>query len=92
MIALADATAPLELVVPLCDAREASLVRGDAAHGVSSLSELAQILRARSDVAGHPARAAGRSAARPCPTWPMSGDSPSGATPSRWRRPDATTC
>ena len=49
MIALADATAPLELVVPLCDAREASLVRGDAAHGVSSLSELAQILRARSE-------------------------------------------
>jgi magnesium chelatase family protein len=47
MIALADATAPLELVVPLCDVREASLVRGDAAHGVSSLAELAQILRAR---------------------------------------------
>jgi len=47
MIALADATAPLELVVPLCDAREAGLVRGDAAHGVSSLFELAQILRAR---------------------------------------------
>jgi magnesium chelatase family protein len=49
MIALADAIAPLELVVPLCDAREASLVRGDAAHGVSSLAELAQILRARTD-------------------------------------------
>jgi magnesium chelatase family protein len=49
MIALADATAPLELVVPLCDAREAFLVRGDAAHGVSSLAELAQILRARTD-------------------------------------------
>jgi magnesium chelatase family protein len=47
MIALADATAPLELVVPLCDAREAFLVRGHAAHGASSLSELAQILRAR---------------------------------------------
>jgi magnesium chelatase family protein len=47
MIALADATAPLELVVPLCDAREAFLVRGAAAHGVSSLAELAQILRAR---------------------------------------------
>jgi magnesium chelatase family protein len=47
MIALADATAPLELVVPLCDAREASLVRGVAAHGVSSLAELAKILRTR---------------------------------------------
>jgi magnesium chelatase family protein len=50
MIALADATAPLELVVPLCDAREASLVRGAAAHGVSSLSELAQILHKRGEV------------------------------------------
>ncbi len=49
MIALADATAPLELVVPLCDAREAFLVRGDGGHGVSSLAELAQILRARTD-------------------------------------------
>ena len=49
MVALADATAPLELVVPLCDAREAFLVRGDAVHGVSSLSELTQILRARSE-------------------------------------------
>lgn len=45
MIALADATAPLGLVVPLCDAREASLVRGAAAHGVESLADLAQILR-----------------------------------------------
>ena len=49
MIALADATTPLELVVPLCDVREAFLVRGDAVHGVSSLSELAQILRARGE-------------------------------------------
>jgi magnesium chelatase family protein len=47
MIALADATSPLELVVPLCDVREASLVRGTAAHGVSSLAELAKILRTR---------------------------------------------
>ncbi len=92
MIALADATAPLELVVPLCDAREAFLVRGDAVHGVSSLAELAQILRARSDVAHHPARAT-RPRRRPiCPTWPTSGDSPSGATPSRWRPPVGTTC
>jgi magnesium chelatase family protein len=47
VIALADATAPLELVVPLADAREASLVRGEAAHGVTSLAELTQILRTR---------------------------------------------
>ncbi len=45
MIALADATAPLGLVVPLGDAREAALVRGAAVHGVSSLGELAQVLR-----------------------------------------------
>jgi magnesium chelatase family protein len=45
MIALADATTPMGMVVPLCDAREASLVRGGDAHGVSSLAELARILR-----------------------------------------------
>jgi magnesium chelatase family protein len=45
MIALADATLPLGLVVPLCDVREAALVRGDEAHGVSSLAELTGILR-----------------------------------------------
>jgi magnesium chelatase family protein len=45
MIALADAAARRGLVVPLCDAREASLVRGDGAHGVSSLADLVRILR-----------------------------------------------
>jgi len=45
MIALADAAAPNGLVVPLCDAREAALVRGDAAHGVASLAELTRLLR-----------------------------------------------
>jgi magnesium chelatase family protein len=49
MIALADATAPLQLVVPLCDVREAALVRGTDAHGVSSLADLARILRAQAD-------------------------------------------
>jgi magnesium chelatase family protein len=39
----------LGLVVPLCDAREASLVRGETAHGVSSLAELTQILRTPSE-------------------------------------------
>ena len=48
MIALADATAPLGLVVPLCDLREASLVRGEEAHGVATLSDLAAILRSGS--------------------------------------------
>jgi magnesium chelatase family protein len=44
-IALADATAPLGLVVPLRDMREAALVRHDAAHGVATLAQLAAILR-----------------------------------------------
>ncbi len=51
MIALADAATDGDqgpragLVVPLCDAREASLVQGDAAHGVASLADLTHILR-----------------------------------------------
>jgi magnesium chelatase family protein len=45
MIAVADATAPLGLVVPLCDVREASLVRGDAARGGETLAELVRVLR-----------------------------------------------
>jgi magnesium chelatase family protein len=55
MIALADAAAPLGLVVPLCDAREASLVRGDDAHGVSTLADLVRILRTRGDWPAIPA-------------------------------------
>jgi magnesium chelatase family protein len=45
MIALADAAASLGIVVPLCDVREAALVRGDAAHGAATLADLARILR-----------------------------------------------
>jgi magnesium chelatase family protein len=46
MIALADATAvPLGLVVPLCDVREAALVRGEEAHGAATLAELVRVLR-----------------------------------------------
>ncbi len=45
MIALADAAAPLHLVVPLCDVREAALVRGAEAHGAATLAELVEILR-----------------------------------------------
>ncbi len=35
MIALADASSPLGLVVPLCDVREAALVRGEDVHGAA---------------------------------------------------------
>jgi magnesium chelatase family protein len=46
MIALADATAaPLALVVPLCDVREAALVRGEEAHGAATLADLVRVLR-----------------------------------------------
>jgi magnesium chelatase family protein len=45
MIALADATAPLGLVVPLCDVREAALVRGGDVHGAATLGDLARVLR-----------------------------------------------
>ena len=48
MIALADATAPSGLVVPLCDVREAALVRGEEAHGVATLAELTRVLRGQS--------------------------------------------
>jgi magnesium chelatase family protein len=49
MIALADASAPNELVVPLCDVREAALIRGSDAHGVATLADLARILRTGDD-------------------------------------------
>ena len=46
MIALADATAPpLGLVVPLCDVREAALVRSEDAHGAANLADLVRVLR-----------------------------------------------
>jgi len=45
MIDLADATAPLGLVVPLCDVREASLVRGDHVRGTATLGDLTRVLR-----------------------------------------------
>ncbi len=48
MIALADASSPLGLVVPLCDVREAALVRGEDVHGAPTLGELCGILRGQS--------------------------------------------
>ena len=52
MIALADAAGPRGVVVPLCDVREAALVRGDAVRGAATLGELVAILRGQ---AGWPA-------------------------------------
>ena len=45
MIALADAAGSLGLVVPLCNVREAALVRGADVRGAATLSDLVAILR-----------------------------------------------
>jgi magnesium chelatase family protein len=45
MIALADATSPLGLVVPRGDVREAALVRGGDVKGAATLAELVRVLR-----------------------------------------------
>ena len=58
MIALADATPPLGLVVPLCDVREAALVRGADVHGAATLAELTRVLRGQAQWPALPAPAA----------------------------------
>ena len=55
MIALADATTPLGLVVPLGDVREAALVRGSDVHGAATLGDLARVLRGQADWPDPPA-------------------------------------
>jgi magnesium chelatase family protein len=45
MVALADVMAPLAMIVPLCDVREAALVRGEFVGGASTLAELVTVLR-----------------------------------------------
>ena len=92
MIALADATAPLDLVVPLCDVREATLVRGDAVHGAATLAELhAGAARARrtGPTCPHPPP---NQEVRTSPIWPTCAGRQSVAVRSRSRRPAATTC
>ena len=49
MIALADPAAPLGMVVPLCDVREAALVRGAAVRGAATLGELVTVLRGQAN-------------------------------------------
>ncbi len=55
MIALADATTPLGLVVPLGDVREAALVRRSDVHGAATLGDLARVLRGQADWPDPPA-------------------------------------
>src|SRR5580693_7686884 len=57
MIALADAAGPLGLVVPLCDVREAALVRGVDVHGAATLGELVTVLRGQAEWSSAPAMA-----------------------------------
>jgi magnesium chelatase family protein len=45
MLALVDAAAPLGLVVPLCDVREAQLVGGAVVRGAATLADLVAVLR-----------------------------------------------
>ena len=47
MIALADASTAKSLVVPLCDVREAGLVRDQGVHGAATLAEVVSVLRGR---------------------------------------------
>ncbi|HXN63406.1 MAG TPA: YifB family Mg chelatase-like AAA ATPase [Acidimicrobiales bacterium] len=63
MIALADATSPLGLVVPLGDVREAALVRGGDVRGAQTLSELVRVLRGQAAWPDVPPRAPVTSAA-----------------------------
>jgi magnesium chelatase family protein len=48
MLALAEAVRSSGLVVPLCDAHEAALVRGADVHGVATLIQLASVMRRQS--------------------------------------------
>jgi magnesium chelatase family protein len=61
MIALADAAAPLGLVVPLCDMREAELVGGATVRGAATLTDLVAVLRGQASwpAAPAPSRAVG---------------------------------
>jgi magnesium chelatase family protein len=54
MVALADAAQSAELVVPLCDAHEAALVRGSTVHGAATLAELVRILRGQASWPSRP--------------------------------------
>ncbi len=65
MIALADCAASSGLVVPLCDVREAALVRGTAVRGAATLGELVAILRGRMDWPAAPAPSATGTASAP---------------------------
>ncbi len=92
MIALADAAAaPIGLVVPLCDVREAALVRGEDVHGAATLADLVRVLRGQARWPASPATDRSRHRAPTRPTCPTCAARPSAGGPSRSPRPGATT-
>ena len=78
MIALADAASPFSLVVPLCDVREATLVRGADVRGAATLGRAGDRPAGPGDLAVHPRGVAGavhsrrtRSTGRTCGSSPL---------------------
>jgi magnesium chelatase family protein len=65
MIARADAAGPRGLVFPLCDVREAALVRGAEVRGAATLGELVAILPSQAGWPAVPPPTAPRSTAAP---------------------------
>ena len=90
MIALADAAGPSVLVVPLCDVREAALVRGDAVRGAATLGDLVAVLRGQTPWPSVPPATEPR-LLRPSPTCPTCGVRPWAGAPLRSPRRDVTT-
>ena len=89
MIALADASAPLGLVVPLGDVREAMLVRGSDVRGAATLRDLTLALRGQ---AGWPEPPPTSAAPPPRASriWPTCRARWSGAGRSKWPRRGVT--
>ncbi len=94
MIALADATAPLGLVVPLCDVREAALVRGGEVRGAATLRDLTQALRGQTGWPVPPPTSAAPVAASVPDLADVRGQAVrrSAAGRSKWPRQGAITC
>jgi magnesium chelatase family protein len=65
MIALADAAGPIGMVVPLCDVREAALVRGEEVRGAATLGELVAVLRGHAAWPSVPTVSEGRQVPEP---------------------------
>ena len=92
MVALADATAPLGMIVPLCDVREAALVRGEDVRWRGHAGRTGRrVCAATATWPEAPPSAEPPEGPSRNPTWPTCGGRRSGAGPSRSPPPDATT-